>query len=135
MINSANQQSLIAKDTLYLRMGGQEGISSFVDSVVEAHIMNPVIRARFLPYLDSPEKVAIIKKHFCEFLGVGCGGPETYSGRDMISVHKGMNISETEYMAAIDDIISVLEQRKANELTKQEILYMAYSVKNQILHV
>lgn len=135
MIDSAKQQSLIATDSLYHRMGGWEGISSFVDSVVEAHVMNPVIRPRFLPYLDSPDKVALIKKHFCEFLGMGCGGPETYSGRDMISVHKGMNISEAEYMAALDDILSVLEQRQANELTKQEILYMAYSVKNQILHV
>ncbi|MBC6492314.1 group 1 truncated hemoglobin [Flavihumibacter stibioxidans] len=135
MIDSAKQPAIIATDTLYQRMGGEEGIASFVDSVVEAHVMNPVIRPRFLPYLDSPDKVALIKKHFCEFLGVGCGGPETYSGRDMISVHKGMNISEAEYMAAIDDILSVLEQRQANELTKQEILYMAYSVKNQILHV
>lgn len=93
-----------------------------MDGVVEAHLQNPVIRARFLPYLEDPEKVVVIKRHFCEFLGMGCGGPEVYSGRDMIAVHKGMNISNEEYMAVLDDIMLVLDRHRVEEGAKKDRL-------------
>jgi hemoglobin len=74
-------QPSTAAPSLYQKLEGAKGIASIVDGVVEAHLHNPVIRARFLTYLEDPEKVVVIKRHFCEFLGMGCGGPEVYSGR------------------------------------------------------
>ena len=130
---TANQTNVAT--SLYEKLGGAKGIASFVDDVVAAHLENPVIRARFLPYLDDMDKVQVIKRHFCEFLGMGCGGPETYTGRDMVAVHRGMNISEAEYMAALDDILLVLDRHRVDEDTKKEMLYMAYSVKSQIVRV
>lgn len=121
--------------SLYQKLGGAKGIASIVDGVVEAHLQNPVIRARFLPYLEDPDKVVVIKRHFCEFLGMGCGGPEVYSGRDMVTVHRGMNISNEEYVAALDDILMVLDRHGVDEGVKKDILYMAYSVKNQVVRV
>lgn len=121
--------------SLYERLGGAHGIAALVDDVVDAHLKNPVIRARFLPYLDDMDKVRVIKRHFCEFLGVGSGGPEVYSGRDMVTVHRGMNISDAEYMAALDDIMLVLDRHQVDEEVKKEMLYMAYSVKSQIVNV
>ena len=49
--------------TLYERLGGEEGIIAIVDDVVEAHMNNPAISARFLPYKDRPEYLEQIKKH------------------------------------------------------------------------
>lgn len=128
-------QQPTATPSLYLKLGGAKGIASIVDGVVEAHLENPVLRARFLPYLEDPDKVQVIKRHFCEFLGMGCGGPEVYSGRDMITVHRGMNISNEEYVAALDDILLVLDRHQVDESTKKDMLYMAYSVKSQIVRV
>jgi hemoglobin len=121
--------------SIYQRLGSAEGIAAIVDDVVAAHLENPVIRARFLPYLDSPEKVKLIKKHFCDFLGMGCGGPEQYSGRDMITAHRGMNINEMEFVAALDDILMVLDKHNIDPETKKDILAMSYSLKGEILHV
>lgn len=121
--------------TLYQQLGGAKGVATFVDDVVAAHLDNPIIRARFLPYLEDMDKVQVIKRHFCDFLGMGCGGPEVYTGKGMTAVHKGMNISNEEYMAALDDILMVLDRYQVDEQTKKEMLYMAYSVKSQIVHV
>ena len=52
--------------SLFDRLGGTEGITSIVDDVVEAHMHNPGIEARFLPYNDEPERLAVIKKHTVE---------------------------------------------------------------------
>lgn len=126
---------MVSHGTLYQRLGSAEGIAAIIDDIVAAHIENPAIKARFLPYLETPEKVKVIKKHFCEFLGMGCGGPEQYSGRDMVTVHRGMNINEIEFVAALDDILMVLDKHNIDPETKKEVLVIAYSLKGDILHV
>ncbi len=122
-------------NSLYQRLGGAEGISRLVDDVVEAHLSNPVIKARFLPYLERPEYVEQIKKHTRDFFGAGSGGPEVYSGRSMVDSHRGMNISEAEFMAAVDDILGVLTRHDMDPQTHGEVLSILYSMKSEIMHV
>lgn len=49
--------------------------------------------------------------------------------------HRGMNISEAEYMAALDDILAAMRQHKIDEQTLRDVLAIAYSLKDDILHV
>ena len=93
--------------SLYERLGGAPGIAALVDDIVEAHMHNPAIKARFLPYLERPEHLAGVKRHIRDFFGAGSGGPEQYAGRDMTGAHRGMNINTEEYFAAVDDITSI----------------------------
>ncbi len=85
--------------TLYERLGGAAGIRALVDGIVGAHLENPVIEARFRPYLDQPARVAEIKRHTCAFLSEGSGGPDTYRGRSMAEAHRGMGITDAGYAA------------------------------------
>src|SRR5690606_16026500 len=91
--------------TLFERLGGSAGISAVVEDIVALHMENPAIRARFRPYLERPEKLAATKQHLGAFLESGSGGTARYTGRSMLETHRGMNISEAEYMAALDDIL------------------------------
>lgn len=120
--------------TLYEQLGGAEGIARIVDDIVDAHLINPTIKARFQPYLDQPERVAEIKKHNRDFLGAGSGGPETYTGRSMLETHRGMNISEAEYLAVMDDIIGVLEKHGIEESARKEVLAITFGLKGEIIH-
>lgn len=119
--------------TLYDRLGRADGISRLVDDIVQAHMENPAISARFLPYREQPDKLQTVKRHLCQFLGAGSGGPEVYEGRSMKDSHRGMNISEAEYMAALDDILQVLDAHKIDEQTRKDVLAIAYSLKGEIL--
>ena len=118
---------------LFERLGGTEGITTIVDDVVEAHMNNPAICARFLPYKEQPEKLAVIKQHTIDFFSAGSGGPVTYSGRDMPTTHKGMNINPAEYMHVVDDILMVLDKHKADDETKKDVLAILWSLKNMII--
>jgi len=120
--------------TLYERLGAASGISVLVDDIVEAHMHNPVIKTRFLPYLERQGYLDEVKAHLCSFLGMGSGGPEQYTGRSMPDTHRGMNINEAEYMATIDDILSILDKHKIDEQTKKDVLAIAYSLKGEIMH-
>ena len=121
--------------SLFDRLGGSAGIERIVDEVASRHLENPVISARFRPYLDQPQKLQDLKTHLARFLELGSGGPQRYTGRDMKSAHKGMNISPAEYMSALDDIIAALVKTGIDEQTRKDVLAIAWSLKSDIIHV
>jgi hemoglobin len=94
--------------SLFEKLGGTAGITAIVDDVVEAHMINPAINARFLPLKDETKRMELIKKHTIDFFSAGSGGPVTYTGRDMTTTHKGMNINDEEYQHTVNDIMLVI---------------------------
>jgi len=119
--------------TLFERLGGTTGITSIVDDVIEAHLNNPAISARFKPYLDQPERLAKIRQHTIDFFSAGSGGSVEYNGRDMQTTHQGMNISAEEYMQVIDDIMGVLEKHQIDDESKKDVLAILWSLKETIM--
>jgi hemoglobin len=117
------------------RLGGSSGINTLVEDIVALHMENPVVRARFRPYLETPDKLAVTKKHLCAFLEAGSGGTAQYTGRSMQATHRGMNINAAEYMAVTDDILTALRKHRIDEQTQKDVLAIAYSLKGDILHL
>ena len=78
-------------DSLFTRLGGEDGIISISNDVVDLHIDNPVIAARFGG--SDAEK---LKDTVAKFFISGSGGPQVYEGKDMRSAHMHMNISDEE---------------------------------------
>ena len=120
-----------ASASLYERLGRFDGITRIVHDVMDAHLANPAIKTRFenAKDLDHARKMAV------EFFCAGCGGPEPYSGRDLVATHKGMNISEQEYMAAMDDILFALKKNDIDDATRNEVTAVLYSLKDQVIRV
>ena len=117
--------------SLYERLGSKEGISRLVDDVVAAHLSNPIVKTRF----ENVKDMAHLKKMACEFFCAGSGGPEAYTGKDMGAAHKGMNISEQEYLAVMDDIVGALDKNKLDEDRKKDVIAILYSLKGDIIRV
>jgi hemoglobin len=119
--------------SLYDRLGGAEGISSIVDDIISTHMANPVISAKFTHLKDNPEHLAVFQQNVKDFLGAGTGGPEKYSGKDMLAAHKGLQTTSSEYLSTIDDIMNVLSQHNIDDQTKKDMLFIVYSFKGQII--
>jgi len=124
-----------ADPTLYERLGSTSGIRALVDDIVQAHMTNDVIKARFLPFADQPERLDELKGLLATFLEAGSGGPAAYSGKSMSEAHRGMNISASEYMAAIDDIMQVLTQHEVDDTAKKDVLFISYSLMREIVQL
>ena len=62
-------------------------------------------------------------------------GPETYTGKDLLTAHKGMNISGQEYIAAIDDVLSAMEKHGARQPERDDVVAILYSLKGQVIRV
>jgi len=119
--------------TLFERLGGTDGITTIVDDVIEAHMNNPAINARFLPYKDQPERFAKIRQHTIDFFSAGSGGQVEYKGRDMVTTHQSMNISAAEYMHVMDDIMGVLNKHQIDEESKKDVLAILWSLKGMVM--
>jgi hemoglobin len=117
--------------SLYDRLGGAKGIAQIVDDLVAEHLKNPVIKTRFENIKDLEHAKRMAREFFC----AGSGGPEPYTGKDMITAHKGMNISEQEYLAAMDDVITALSKNKIGEDAVKDVIAILYSLKGQIIRV
>lgn len=120
--------------SLYHRLGELDGITKIVDDILANHYNNPAINARYLPLKDDPVHEAEVRQHVIEFLAMGSGGPVDYTGKDMPSTHKGMNINQGEYMEVIDDIMAALDKHNIDEPTKNEVLAICYSLKGEMVH-
>jgi hemoglobin len=115
--------------TLYQRLGGAEGMARLVDDIIAAHLANPLVKTRF----ENVKDLGHLKQMAREFFSAGAGGPVTYSGKDMLAAHKGMNISEQEYLAVMDDIVGALNRNGADEDSKKDVIAILYSLKDQII--
>ena len=117
--------------TLYQRLGEAKGIARLVDDVMAAHLANPLIKTRF----ENIKDMERAKRMAREFFGAGSGGPAPYTGKDMLAAHKGMNISEQEYLAAMDDIVGAMNKHKLDDGTKNDVIAILYSLKGNIIRV
>ena len=94
---------------------------------------NPILNDTFDYLRGDSEKEESIKNHMKNFLGTGTGGLEQYTGRDIPTIHTGMNITEKEYLAVLDDIMGVLNNHDLSDQTKKDMLYVLYSFKGQVV--
>ena len=116
--------------SLYERLGGAENVIKIASSLVENHSKNPAISTRFA----NIDKVATTKT-VSQFISSGTGGPNTYEGKDMLSTHKGMNISATEFVAVLDDALNALRDNGVGQSEQEEMLFILYSMRDEIILV
>ena len=114
--------------TLYERLGGAEQIASISAGIVERHRANPLIRTRF----EDVDHDALTK-NVADFFSMGSGGPANYEGRDMPTAHKGMNLNERELIAVIDDVLAVLDAHDVDPVSRNEVLAILYSLKDEVI--
>ena len=117
-------------ESLFIRLGGAENIQNIANSLVDNHLKNPLISTRFQKIDVDPTKLVV-----AQFISTGTGGPANYTGEDMLSVHKGMNISPGEFMAMLDDALDALTANGVGQPEQEEMLYILYSLRSEVVAV
>ncbi|RUT79176.1 group I truncated hemoglobin [Ancylomarina longa] len=118
--------------TLYERLGGSEGITNIANDAVDLHLKNTKIATRFE---NAKADVNSLKNGAATFFIAGTGGPAVYKGKDMMKTHQGMNISHSEFFSVIDDVMQALDKNNIEQREKEEVLFVLYSMKEEIVFV
>jgi len=117
-------------ESLYSRLGGNDKITQLAHDIVDNHMANPLVSPRF-----AESDVTLLKKGAATFFIAGTGGPDVYKGKDMLATHKGMNIAATEFMAVLDDALQAMEKNSVGQREQEEVLFILYSMRSQIVLV
>lgn len=119
----------MATSSLYERLGKNAGIARLVEAILDRHIANPRVKNRFASH-DPAE----MKRKATEFMCAGMGGPEKYTGKGVLEVHRHMNINGDEFMAVMDDVMKALADLKIGEREQQEVIAAFMSMRDEILY-
>lgn len=116
--------------TLYERLGRRDGIARITRTLLDNHMANPLVNTRYAAS-DLPK----VEQRVIEFFCAGAGGPEAYTGKDMVATHKGMNVNEQEFVAVIDDAMAALATHDIEPATQNEVLGILWSLKGEVVRV
>ena len=133
--------------TLYERLGGEEGIQRIVDDFVNRALEDPRVnwsrkgvvkggllrRDRSVEWAATPENVAKLKQHFVQFISVASGGPAEYSGKPIKPAHADMQITEAEFQAAIGDLKASLDHLKIPATVQKDLIAIFESARPLIV--
>ena len=102
---------------LYERLGGRPALQAVVADIVDLHFSEPLTKP-LTKGVDRDKLVTLV----VEFLCRASGGPETYTGRDMVAAHAHLNMTEVHFMAAGEQIMRVLKKYSVPEPETQEVM-------------
>jgi hemoglobin len=102
---------------LYERLGGRDAIHAVVADIVELHFTEPLTA----PLCVGVDKQKLIG-HVVDWLCQAAGGPAKYAGRDMVSAHAHLRMTDVHFMAAGDQMMRCLKKYSVPEPEIQEVL-------------
>ena len=98
-------------DSLYSRLGGLPAVSAVVDQfisnvVAETMTADSKLKRTFTPLIQSgvSYRLASLRNHLIDQIGQATGGPLEYKGKAMAVAHQGMNITNAECAALVNEL-------------------------------
>ena len=112
---------------LYDRLGGEEALRAVVDDFVARAAADDQVNftRKGVPgheWQPTPDNVQKLKDRLVQFLCVATGGPQRYEGQDMRTIHKGMQITDAQFDAAVADLKASLDAHKVPPREQKELL-------------
>ncbi len=111
---------------LFDRLGGNAGVTKVVEAFVALAADDPKVnftrKGHPAAWEATPENIAHLKKRLVEFIATTTGGDVNYSGKDMVSAHKGMGVTDAEFDAAAADLKKAMDQHDVPAPEQAELL-------------
>jgi hemoglobin len=119
--------------SLYERLGGKEGIAKVVDSFIKNAASNDVTKKRFakLPKDHADKLRTNLIDKICEASGGDCN----YAGKDMKAAHKGMKITEAEWVATVSALKAALDENQVPETEQNDLVALLAPMHDDIVEV
>ena len=120
--------------SLYERLGGVYSIATVVDDFIERMLVNEVVNSN-PAVAESRARVpkAGLKFQVTAMVCQATGGPEKYTGRNMLESHAHLNISETEWQAMAADFKASLDKFGVPEKEQGELFAIVGTTKSDIV--
>ncbi len=119
------------KNSLYNRLGGIKKITPLVDELLAKLRSDEQLGRHWKD--RGIDNIRMEKKYVVDYFCDLTGGPFTYTGRNMVEVHKGMGITETDWETLTRHIIAILFKYNVSENDSEELFEIINNVKNRVV--
>ena len=122
-------QTTSSTQTLYTELGEQAGVEKIADKFVRLLIKDPRTEQHFRETnLDRLYEKLV--EQFCQV----SDGPCEYTGDDMVTVHKGMNITEADFNAVVEIMQQALLQSDVPLPAQNQLLARLAKMRKDMLY-
>jgi len=104
-----------------------------VDAAVNIFYRKVLADERINEFFDSVDMEGQIAKQKA-FLTMAFGGPNEYSGTDMRSAHRDMDINEAHFGAVAENLVATLQELDVSQENIDAVVNIALSVKDDVLN-
>ncbi|GMV29882.1 MAG: hypothetical protein AMXMBFR59_20070 [Rhodanobacteraceae bacterium] len=125
---AAPQKTAVNDATLYQRLGGATG----VEAVVDASLKRIHDDLRINIFFENSD-LADVRRLLIEQICAATGGPCTYTGRSMEEAHSGMNLTDTDFDAFVEDLVAAMTEVKVSPELQQEVLALFGPMQSQVV--
>jgi hemoglobin len=115
-------------DKLYRALGGDAGITRVVDAAL-AEIHGDLRINFFFEKTDMADLRRLLIEQIC----AATGGPCTYSGRSMEEAHSGLNLTDADFDAFVDDLVRAMNSQKVPADLQKELLGLLGPMRPQVV--
>jgi hemoglobin len=115
---------------LYERLGSWDGITTIVTKTVALHHENAEISS-FFEGVDDAQLIG----HVTAFFAAGTGGPAKYEGRDMVSTHAALTMTDEEFDSAVSDVMTALDASKIDAASKADVVAILESLRPAVMGI
>jgi hemoglobin len=115
--------------SLYDRLGQKPAITAVVDDFIANVAADQRINT-FFAKTDIPHLKEMLVEQICQ----ASGGPCTYSGKDMLTVHTGMNVKDEHFTAMVEDLVKTLDKLKVGKKEKDDLIGALAGMKGDIVN-
>ena len=115
-------------DALYRALGGQDGIAKVVDAAL-AEIHGDLRINLFFEKTDMAELRRLVIEQICE----ASGGPCKYSGRSMEEAHSGLNLTDADFDAFVQDLVRAMDSQKVPKDLQKQLLDVFGPMRPQVV--
>lgn len=119
------------KDTLYARLGGYDAIAAVCDDLLVRLMADPQL-ARFWSDRAS-DSIRREKQLLIDFLCSSAGGALYYTGRDMVTSHKGMGVSAKDWEVFVGHLDATLHKFQVPDRERGEVRAFVQSTRADIV--
>ena len=117
--------------SLYERLGGYEAITAVANDLLPRLQGDPQL-GRFWAHRGQ-DGIQREKQLLIDYLCACAGGPVYYRGRDMLLVHRGMKISESDWTTFLGHAAKTLAKFNVPDAEQSEVVAFVQSLKKDIV--
>ena len=117
--------------TLYTRLGGYDAIAAVASDLVSRLQSDPQL-GRFWQHRGT-DGIRRELQLLINFLCAATGGPLLYTGRDMLTTHRGMRISESDWTIFLGHAAKTLEKFQVPATEQGEVVAFVLGLKGEIV--